>query len=90
MSASHNTHAEVPFICMFCGGIHERMREDGRADPNEVVECKTCRREARPATIMGLFAITRGLIRQNEELRSRLFDLECEAEERAEPGVSTA
>tara|TARA_A100000171_G_C2140623_1_gene155938 strand:+ start:27036 stop:27254 length:219 start_codon:yes stop_codon:yes gene_type:complete len=71
---------------MDCGVRHELMADIDRV---RYRQCPKCGRQSLPFGIAGTGAMIQHLVMENAKLKSAIFDLECEAQERAEPGVTT-
>ena len=86
MSKKHS----VPFLCMKCGHLQFEEWESIADAGRKPGRCKKCGRDTRAVSIGTMVVIFQTIIREQERLRSQIFDLECMEEERAEPGVRTA
>lgn len=83
------THGRTKYLCMKCGHTFNRLVEDLDAAIMKPAECTKCGREARAFTLRGWLSIFQAMIREQERLRMKIFDLEAAEEQRAEPGIET-
>lgn len=83
------TVTEYPHLCAHCGHEFWRFVEEPLSR-RASTKCPKCSREAYTLGFQGVHMLLKHLVLENVRLKSQIFDLECEAEERAEPGVRTA
>ena len=84
------THGQVPFLCMKCGEVHTRLVRSVDDAAKKTAACKKCGRDARMFSITTFLPILQTVIKQQERIEARIFDLEAAEQERAEPGVESA
>ena len=78
---------KAPHTCSRCA--HEFSRWITLPSQDGPTPCPKCGRDAYARGLRGTVNLVKALIKENESLTNRLFDLECEAQERMDATSTT-